>query len=249
MDANTVIEWLTPLLEWVFAQPYHLAVEAILFVVLLVFLFKGKRKDNREKLSKAEEDELIAEWNPEVLVPDTFTKHHIPIVSSACGGRLVVDGKDCLNLATVNFLGLAGRKDIAEEAKKSVDHYGCGTCGPRGFYGTLDVHLTLEDQIATFLGTDEAILYTYSYATITSLVPAFSKRNDLIVCDDGVSFPVQNAISLARSKVRAVSHEIRSLTTVHVFMGGPGVCRVSPPSRNTLFPCFNLYTGQVLQAQ
>ena len=43
-----------------------------------------------------------------------------------------------------------------DAAEAALRKYGCGTCGPRGFYGTLDVHLELEKSLATFLGTDQA---------------------------------------------------------------------------------------------
>ena len=42
---------------------------------------------------------------------------------------------------------------------KGIKDYGVGSCGPRGFYGTFDAHINLEEEIAKFLGVDEAILY------------------------------------------------------------------------------------------
>jgi len=46
---------------------------------------------------------------------------------------------------------------------KGIRDYGVGSCGPRGFYGTFDAHIYLEEEIANFLGVDEAILYRYLY--------------------------------------------------------------------------------------
>jgi serine palmitoyltransferase len=62
-----------------------------------------------------------------------------------------------------------------------VESYGVGSCGPRGFYGTFDVHLDLEAALAAFMGTQEAIIYSYDISTIASVVPAFASRPDILV--------------------------------------------------------------------
>lgn len=55
-----------------------------------------------------------------------------------------------------------------------------GSCGPRGFYGTVDVHLELEENLAKFMNYEECIIYAYAFSTIASAIPAYSKRNDII---------------------------------------------------------------------
>lgn len=47
----------------------------------------------------------------------------------------------------------------------ALNKYGCGSCGPRGFFGTIDVHLELEARLAKFMGTEDAIIYSYDVAT------------------------------------------------------------------------------------
>ena len=51
---------------------------------------------------------------------------------------------------------------------KGIRDYGVGSCGPRGFYGTFDAHIYLEEEIANFIGVDEAILYRYCTAILAS---------------------------------------------------------------------------------
>lgn len=63
---------------------------------------------------------------------------------------------------------------------KAISKYGVGSCGPRGFYGTVDVHLELEEQLAKFLKMEEVIIYSYGFSTVASAIPAYSKRDDLI---------------------------------------------------------------------
>uniref|UniRef100_A0A0M3I0R1 Serine palmitoyltransferase 1 n=1 Tax=Ascaris lumbricoides TaxID=6252 RepID=A0A0M3I0R1_ASCLU len=91
-----------------------------------------------------------------------------------------IDGKECLNMASSNFLGFVGDRRIETLAKQTILKYGVGSCGPRGFYGTVDVHLDLEKQLAEFLGCEEAVLYSYAFATVASAIPAYAKLGDVI---------------------------------------------------------------------
>jgi serine palmitoyltransferase len=123
------------------------------------------------------------------------------------GGRLlVINNKESINLATFNFHNLLGDKDVQMAAERGLDKYGCGACGPRGFYGTFDVHLELENCLAKFFGKEEAAVYSYGFSAIASVIPSYSKKSDIIFCDEGVSFPIQKGIELSRSKVRYFKH-------------------------------------------
>lgn len=102
------------------------------------------------------------------------------LVSGRVGKRVTVNGIDCLNLASHNYLGLLENEQITESAIKSLRKYGVGSCGPRGFYGTVDVHLELEERLATFMDMEEAVVYSYAFSTIASAIPAYSKRADII---------------------------------------------------------------------
>ncbi|OTF76145.1 Aspartate aminotransferase-like protein, partial [Euroglyphus maynei] len=134
-------------------------------------------------------------------------------------------GKKCLNLATHNYLGLAEDRDCIDEAVKAVKKYGVGSCGPRGFFGTvgmiinrkilehkifkfysIDIHLTLEQEIARFMKTEEAILYSYGYAAISSAIPAYSKSNDVIFVDESVNFAIQQGLIASRSRIEFFKH-------------------------------------------
>jgi serine palmitoyltransferase len=77
---------------------------------------------------------------------------------------------------------------IQEVAKATIFKYGVGSCGPRGFYGTVDVHLDLERDLAEFLNCEEAVLYSFGFPTIASAIPAYAKRGDIIFVDKGKEF-------------------------------------------------------------
>lgn len=114
--------------------------------------------------------------------------------------------KPLMNLATTNYLNLLAADRIREKAIKTLRGYGVGSCGPPGFYGTIDVHMDLERDIAQFLGAEQAIIYAQGFSTISSVIPAFCKRGDILVCDDGVSFSIQKGIQISRSIVRWFKH-------------------------------------------
>jgi serine palmitoyltransferase len=134
-------------------------------------------------LTREEREQIFRNWKPEPLVPEIDANHpalESHIVDGPVGKHITVDGINCLNLATHNYLGLEDYPDIKEHAINSVRKYGVGSCGPRGFYGTVDVHLELEDRLAKFMDQEEAVVYSYAFSTIASAIPAYSKRTDLI---------------------------------------------------------------------
>jgi serine palmitoyltransferase len=79
----------------------------------------------------------------------------------------------------------------------------------------LDVHMDFERDVADFLGTEAAILYSQGFSTISSVIPAFCKRGDIIVADRGVNFAIQKGIQISRSTVRWFDHnDLKSLEEV-----------------------------------
>lgn len=69
-----------------------------------------------------------------------------------------------------------------------------------------DAHLALESEIASFLGVESAMLCSQSFAAVTSVIPSFAKRGDVIVADRGCSFAIQRGIQLSRSTVIWFEH-------------------------------------------
>ncbi|KAJ2656448.1 serine palmitoyltransferase component [Coemansia sp. RSA 1200] len=199
-------------------DPFRTFLEACLIGFIIWYITKQKYNigNNEIVLSEKEIDELVEEWRPEPLVPELTdferemldksvlidgpngTKVHL-----ASGGS---NNKPVLNFTSYNFLGLADSPGLETRAIGTLRKYGVGSCGPPGFYGTLDVHMELEKQVAAFIGHSAAILYSQAFTTTLSVVPCFSKRGDVIVADEGVSFAVQQAVLLSRSKVHWFKH-------------------------------------------
>lgn len=88
---------------------------------------------------------------------------------------------EVLNLSSFDFYGFSQDDTVRVAARAALEKYGCGSCGPRGFYGTIDQHLRIEDAVARFMGAEEAISYSDSASTVASTIPAFAKKGDLLL--------------------------------------------------------------------
>jgi serine palmitoyltransferase len=69
-----------------------------------------------------------------------------------------------------------------------------------------DVHTKFEEEVSTFLGTESAIIYSQAYATISSAIPAFAKRGDIIVADRGVNFAIHKGLEISRCTIKWYAH-------------------------------------------
>lgn len=179
--------------------------------MLWIVWFISKRRSGSHDSVPSEElvEKKLAEWRPESLVTESPQDHPLLSprrVTSKVGKWVTVDGKNCLNLGTHNYLGLCGNAELTEKAVVTINKYGVGSCGPRGFYGTVDVHLELEDRLAKFMGMEEAIIYSYGFATLASAIPAYCKRKDLIFVDEQVNFAIQKGLDASRGNIRYFKH-------------------------------------------
>lgn len=196
-------------------SPEHVIIETflIVFVVYIALIKRDKPKSSGIKLTEKEIDELCDEWTPEPIVPpgvkvDLAKARPIGVVESKPDTHLKLQGIDApvLNLATFDFLGLGSRKEIKDVAVKALTKYGCGSCGPRGFYGTIDTHEILEKDIAEMMGTPDSITFSDTEATSSSVLPAFAKRGDLIVMDEGCNDSILVGANLARCQTLLYKH-------------------------------------------
>ncbi|KAL7328685.1 serine palmitoyltransferase component [Mucor circinelloides] len=196
-------------------DPFRIALELFLVFFALKYMLSKKYKpnDNNVQLTVKEVDDLVEEWQPEPLAPklssyDRFNLEKVPLIVGAQSAKTKVVGhtKPLMNLATTNYLNLVASEQIRQKAVETLRNYGVGSCGPPGFYGTIDVHMELERDISRFIGTDDAIIYAQGFSTISSVIPAFAKRGDYLVVDEGVSFAVQKGVQISRSIVKTFKH-------------------------------------------
>lgn len=207
--------WWKNLLKY---APEHLVIETALclFIVWLIFIRKTvdpAKSSKADKLTAKEVEWLLDTWQPDPLVPELTAKEEqlansMLVIESVTGNMMKIKGvkKPVMNVASFDFLGMSIDENIKQVARKALDFYGCGSCGPRGFYGTIDQHIIFEQAIAAFMGAQEAISYSDGASAVSSAIPAFSKKGDLLLVDDACSEPILTGLNLSRSTVQFFRH-------------------------------------------
>jgi glycine C-acetyltransferase len=114
---------------------------------------------------------------------DNLYFYNQPIKELLGGARVLVDGREMGMYASYSYLGLIGHPQINAAAKEAIDKYGTGTHGVRSLAGTLELHRELEEVIAHFKGTDDAVTYSSGYATNLTVVSTLLSRGDYVISD------------------------------------------------------------------
>ena len=109
--------------------------------------------------------------------------YNMPVAELRGGAAVVVNGREMKMFASYSYLGLIGHPRIGKAARDAVDRYGTGTHGVRALAGSLTLHRGLEEMIARFKGTADAITYSSGYATNLTTVSTLVGRHDTVFCD------------------------------------------------------------------
>lgn len=195
-------------------DPIRSAVELFLVLFAIRYLLAPRHTTKRGvvRLSEEEVDDLVDEWQPEPLVGKISPFEELDlekraVIVGAIGPKCrLSSGRTVTNLASYNYYNLASNEALKEKAIQTLRTYGVGPCGPPGFYGTQDVHMKIEADIAAFLGTTACIIYAQAFSTASSVIPAFSKRGDIIVADKAVNYSIRKGLQISRSTVRWYEH-------------------------------------------
>lgn len=119
---------------------------------------------------------------------------------------------EVLNFCSNNYLGLANHPDIIESAKKTLDKYGFGLASVRFICGTLDIHKELEERIAGFYGTDDAILYSSCFDANGGLFESVLGQDDVIITDALNHASIIDGIRLCKARRLIYEHsDMKSL--------------------------------------
>lgn len=197
-------------------DPIRSLVELFLFIFAVRYLLApsySTKKTKHVPLSEEEVEELVEDWTPEPLAGEETEFQKLenekrPILVGPAGpkAKLAGSGRTVTNLASYNHYNFASNPDLTAKAINTVRTYGVGPCSPPGFYGTQDVHMKSEADIASHVGMPACIIYAQSFSTISSVIPAFCKRGDIIVADRSVNYAIRKGIQISRSTVRWFEH-------------------------------------------
>ena len=95
----------------------------------------------------------------------------------------IIGGRELINYATYNYLGMCGDPLVSNAAKEAIDHYGTSVSASRLLSGEKPLHQELEREIADFIGVEDSILYVGGHATNVTTISHLFGQNDLILHD------------------------------------------------------------------
>lgn len=109
-------------------------------------------------------------------------------------------------LGSYSYLGLLGHQEIEEAAKRAIEIYGTGTHGVRLLAGTLSLHRQLEEEIAAFLGTEDAVVFSSGYAANLSILASVMAPGALIVADKLIHASLVDGSALSGAEIVRFRH-------------------------------------------
>lgn len=117
-----------------------------------------------------------------------------------------INGKKVLMFGSNSYLGLTNHPKIKEAAIKATKKYGTGCAGSRFLNGTVDIHLQLENELAQFVGKDEALVYSTGFQVNLGVLSCITGRRDTIICDELDHASIVDGRRLSFSTVRKFRH-------------------------------------------
>jgi 8-amino-7-oxononanoate synthase len=122
------------------------------------------------------------------------------------GPVVQMEGADRIMLGSNNYLGLTGDPRVAEGARAALERYGTGLTGSRLLNGTIDLHLDLERELAEWMGTEEAIVFSTGHQANLGTLGALLAPGDTVVVDSADHASILDGCILSRAKLRPFRH-------------------------------------------
>jgi 8-amino-7-oxononanoate synthase len=117
-----------------------------------------------------------------------------------------MEGKSRIMLGSNNYLGLTGDERVKQGALDALNRYGTGLTGSRFLNGTIDLHLELEHELADWLATESAIVFTTGHQANLGALGTILGPGDTVVADSGDHASILDGCILSRAKLRAFRH-------------------------------------------
>jgi 8-amino-7-oxononanoate synthase len=117
-----------------------------------------------------------------------------------------MEGAPRIMLGSNNYLGLTGDERVMQGARDALERYGTGLTGSRLLNGTTALHLELEEEIADWMGTDSAIVFTTGHQANVGTLGTILGPGDTVVADSGDHASILDGCLLSRAKLRAYRH-------------------------------------------
>ncbi len=120
--------------------------------------------------------------------------------------EVIMEGKRRIMLGSNNYLGLTTKPEIIEAGIKALEKYGTGCSGSRFLNGTLQMHLELEDELASFLNKEAAMTFSTGFQSNLGIISAIARHGDYILNDKENHASIYDACRLSFAKTLSYKH-------------------------------------------
>jgi 8-amino-7-oxononanoate synthase len=128
------------------------------------------------------------------------------VLEGPAGPVVEMEGHERIMLGSNNYLGLTGDERVKQAARDALERFGTGLTGSRFLNGTLSLHLELERELADFMGTEDALVFTTGYLANTGAIGTLLGPGDTVICDSGDHASILDAVSMSRARIRPYRH-------------------------------------------
>jgi 8-amino-7-oxononanoate synthase len=117
-----------------------------------------------------------------------------------------MEGQRRIMLGSNNYLGLTGDERVKQGARDALERYGTGLTGSRFLNGTTDLHVQLEAELADWLDTEAALVFTTGHQANVGALGAILAPGDTVVVDSGDHASILDGCLVSRAKLRPFRH-------------------------------------------
>ncbi len=152
------------------------------------------------KVRGHEREELLRAAREADLMPyfRTVESPAMPVVE--------MEGAPRIMLASNNYLGLTGDERVMQGAEDALHRYGTGLTGSRLLNGTTPLHLELERELAEWMGTDDAIVFTTGHQANLGTLGTLLGPGDTVIVDSADHASILDGALISRAKMRPFRH-------------------------------------------
>jgi 8-amino-7-oxononanoate synthase len=118
------------------------------------------------------------------LVKEQGVYPYFRVIECGQDTEVILNGKRVLMFGSNSYLGLTNHPKIEEAAKKAINKYGTGCAGSRFLNGTLDIHIELEQRLASYVNKESALLFSTGFQVNLGVLSCVTGRSDYLILDE-----------------------------------------------------------------
>ena len=128
------------------------------------------------------------------------------LVESPAAPVVEMEGAERIMLGSNNYLGLTADERVMQGARDALEQYGTGLTGSRLLNGTTQLHLDLERELAEWMGTEDAIVFSTGHQANVGTLGTILAPGDTVIADSADHASILDGVLLSRAKMRAFRH-------------------------------------------